>query len=67
MKDKTVPVVVLHTLSIVLFVVVLGMLGAKLFGGVDISTPIIMSQMTVAISLQLVARAAAAKGDKTPD
>jgi hypothetical protein len=67
MQDKSVPLIVLNTLSIVLFLLVLGMLGAKLFGGLDISTPIILSQMTVAISLQLVARAAAAKGDKNPD
>lgn len=56
MQDKNAQLIILRTLSIMLFVIALGMVGARMFGGIDLSPVISLSLMTVAISLLVVAQ-----------
>jgi ribose/xylose/arabinose/galactoside ABC-type transport system permease subunit len=66
MQDKSGIIIVARTLSIVLLLLAIGMLVARIMGGLDISIAIIMSQITIGISLMVVAQATA-KANNKPD
>lgn len=51
----------LRTFAIVLFLLAIGMVLARIFGDLDISPAIIISQITIGISLMVVAQATAKK------
>ncbi|MEQ5787722.1 hypothetical protein J3454_07455 [Erythrobacter sp. NFXS35] len=66
MQDKTGPLIVLRTLAAILFILALGMLGGRIFGGLDISPAIIVSQITMGIALLVIAQSTLKSGGK-PD
>jgi hypothetical protein len=67
MDSKNRAVGVLFGLAIMLFVLAIGMLAARIFAGLDISPVIIISQITVGISLMVVALTTSKKTDKLDD
>ncbi|MDC8754785.1 hypothetical protein OIK40_09045 [Erythrobacter sp. sf7] len=66
MQDNKTAATVLRTLSIVMLLLALGILGARIFAGLDVPLPSIMGLTTVGIALLVVAQSNARKGDK-PD
>lgn len=66
MPDKTAQVIVLRTFGIVLFLLALAMVGARVFGGLDLSMVIPISLMTIGISNLVIAQAVG-KGQDQPD
>lgn len=66
MQDNKTAATVLRTLSIVMLLLALGILGARIFAGLDVPLPSIMGLITVGIALLVVAQSNARKGDK-PD
>ena len=65
MQDKKASVTVPRTLSIVLFVLALAILGARMLAGIDVPLASIMGLVTVAIALLVVAQSNAKRSDKT--
>ncbi len=65
MQDKKTSVTVPRTLSIVLFVLALAILGARMFAGIDVPLITIMGLVTVGIALMVVAQSNAKRIDKT--
>ena len=65
-EDPNAAVIILRTLSIVLFLMTFGMLSAWIFGWLDVSPVISLSLMTVSISLLVVAQSTAKNAGK-PD
>ncbi len=65
MQDKKTSVTVPRTLSIVLFVLALAILGARMFAGIDVPLVTIMGLVTVGIALMVVAQSNAKRIDKT--
>lgn len=65
MQDKTSQVIVLRTFGIMLFLFALGMIGAQVFGGLEMSIAIPISLMTVGISNLVIAQSVSKGSDKT--
>ena len=63
---RTGPVIVLRALALMLFALALGMLGARMLGGLDIPLVTILGQITIGISLMVVSSSIAKKQNK-PD
>lgn len=65
MPDKASQVILLRTFGIVLFLLALAMVGARVFGGLDISMVIPISLMTIGISNLVIAQSVGKGQDKT--
>ena len=66
MQDKKSTVRLLRAFSIVLFLFAMGVFGARMFGGLDISPVIPMGLVVIGFSLLAVSSSVAKSGDK-PD
>ncbi len=66
MQDKNTSVTVPRVLSIMLFVLALGILAARMFAGLDVPLVSIMGLVTVGFALVAVAQSNAKRSDK-PD
>ena len=66
MQDKKSTVRLLRGFSIVLFLFAMGVFGARMFGGLDISPVIPMGLVVIGFSLLAVSSSVAKSGDK-PD
>jgi hypothetical protein len=64
MQDKAGQVTVLRTFAIILFLFALGIMGAQIFGGLDISIAIPISLMTVGISNLVIAQSVSKGSDE---
>ncbi len=63
MEDKASVFIVARTLSLVLFLLALGMLCAKMFAGIEISTAIITSQLVIGTALLVITQSGNKKSD----
>lgn len=66
MSDKKSSVTVLRTISIMLFLFAIGVLGANMFAGLDVPLVSVMGLVTVGFALFAVAQSNAKRSDK-PD
>jgi hypothetical protein len=62
-EKKGSTVIVARTLAIMLFLLAMGMAGAKIFAGLDISAVMISGLMTVGVALMVVSKTAEKKPD----
>jgi ribose/xylose/arabinose/galactoside ABC-type transport system permease subunit len=66
MLDPAGQIILLRTFSIMLYLIALGMIGARIFGGIDMSQVVPLSLMTIATANMVIAQTLSNKQNK-PD